>query len=280
MKRNLLFWITGLIFLAGCSDDNDSVTPNAQVAKAFSEKYPAASQVSWEPKNSYMTVKFLYDQLSNTAWFNQNGQWHLTETELRSKDQLPEAVLSAFTSSVYAQWTIDEIDRLERPDSENIYVLEVKNGQQEYELYYSEDGVLIKELPDDDHDDYEDYLPDTQPIPSVITAFISTRYPQARIIEYETEHGMTEVTIIDENRSKEVVFNANNEWVNTHYDVRETEIEDIVRQALANSAYNTYRIDDIEKYETAVSHYYLFELEQGEHETDISIDREGQITIR
>lgn len=278
MKLYLLSLIAGIICLTACDKDNDSLTPNDAINKAFNAKYPTASRVKWETKNSYMTADFIFEQSAATAWFDHSGQWYMTETELRSINELPEAVLTAFKNSEYANWTTDDIDRLERLDAEPIYVIEVKNGKQENDLYYSEDGILIKTIADNDDNDYQDYLPETNPTPSAITEFIKNKYPDARIIEIENEHGLTDVDIIHNNRGKEVTFNSKQEWINTHYDVLKNEVENNVLQALAASEYKDYYIDDIEKYETPQGDYYLFELEQGERELDIKIDLNGNIS--
>lgn len=277
MKLHLLSLIAGVLCLTACDNNDNSPAPNEAVTKAFTAKYPSASRVEWEYKGSYITAEFIYDKFSTTAWFDNTGQWFMTETELRNINQLPEAVLTAFKASEYATWSTDDVDRLERLDTETIYVIEVKNGRQEFDLIYSEDGILIKAIPDTDNDDYDEYLPDINPAPTAITEYINANYPDARIIEIDNEHGMTEVDIIHNNRSKEVVFNSKQEWVNTHYDVSQNEVEEIVLQALAASQYGNYHIDDIEKYETLAGDYYLFELERGEHEVKMKIDLNGNI---
>ena len=99
-------------------------------------------------------------------------------------------------------------------------------------------------------DDYENYLPDASELPASLQQFINDKYPTCRIIETETEHNRTEVDIIHENRSKEVIFDASGNWLNTHYDVRQNEVETAVMNALKTSAYADYIIDDIERYET------------------------------
>ena len=95
----------------------------------------------------------------------------------------------------------------------------------------------------------------------------------------EKKHSQTEVDIIHEKKSKEVVFDTQNQWINTHYDVLKNEVENNVLQALNQSEYANYTIDDIEKYETANGYYYLFELEKGEMEIELQIDTKGQITL-
>lgn len=278
MKRNLLIWFASLFYFTACSNE-DTPMPNASVLEAFNIKYPTASQVKWENKNSYLTAEFSDNNQAHTAWFDAQGQWYMTETELQDIAQLPPEVLTAFQSSPYAAWTTDDLDRLERSDAETIYVIEVKKGNQEYDLHYSTDGILLQAVPDNDMDDYEEYLPDPTALPAVLQEFITNQYPEARIIDTEKEHSQTEVDIIHEKKSKEVVFNTQNQWINTHYDVLKNEVENNVLQALNQSEYANYIIDDIEKYETANGHYYLFELEKGEMEINLKIDTEGQITF-
>ena len=164
MKTNLLFSIITLGLLYACQDD-DSITPNQLVSEAFFNKYPTADQVEWENERAYITAKFWQEQLAHTVWFDQFGQWYMTEIELNQIEKLPAAVRTAFESSEYKAEQIDDIDRLERLDSEDIYVIEVKKEGREYHLCYTEDGVLVKAIESDQNDDYEDYLP-TDPTPS------------------------------------------------------------------------------------------------------------------
>lgn len=278
MKTNILLLFAGLFCLLSCEDDH-SATPNSLVTQSFNQKFPNASQVEWKNKNNYVTADFILDQKSTTAWFDKNGQWYMTKTELRNKTGLPEPVLTAFENSDYAPWYIDDIDELERLDAEKIYVIEIEKNKEEKELYYSADGILIKIITDNHNDDYEDYLPDNNSIPASVTTFILEKYPQARIIETEWEHGYLEIDIIHENRSKELMFDSDYQWLNTHYDIRQNEVNPLIMEVLNNSEYKNYHIDDIEKYEIPEGYYYLFELEKGELEIDIKIDTNGNITV-
>lgn len=274
MKTKLLISIIALGFLTACQDD-DNITPNQLVIDALHNKYPSADNVEWENEKSYITASFWQEQLSHTAWFDNYGQWHMTEIELIQKEKLPEAVRTAFENSTYNNGRIDDIDLLERLDAENIYIIEVKQDGKEYHLCYSEDGVLVKTIEGDMNDDYEDYLP-TDPTPSEMTEFIQNRYPNARIVEIDIERNHIEVDIIHEQRGKELIFNAQKEWTHTHYDVLQTEIETVVLETLKQSEYKDYHIDEIEKYETPDGDYYLFELEKGK-EVRIKIDTNGNL---
>lgn len=145
---NLYALFFGLALFGFCSCDNDdSVTPDPQARQAFESKYPNATQVEWEKKNNYLIAEFIDNQLDGKAWFDATGRWYMTETELTHTSQLPEDVQKALANSEYAQWYIDDIDRLERNETETIYVIEVKKDKQEYDLYYSADGIWSKFRP-------------------------------------------------------------------------------------------------------------------------------------
>ncbi|MFR6634128.1 MAG: hypothetical protein ACLUQ6_03050 [Alistipes onderdonkii] len=82
-------------------------------------------------------------------------------------------------------------------------MLEVERAEQEFDLYYSEDGVLLREVPDrDGNDDHGDMLP--QELSKAISDFIARKYPGARIVDAEREKGNTEVDIIFAGKALEV----------------------------------------------------------------------------
>lgn len=270
-----ILWLWACILFAGCDDDNHT-GPNQQVMEAFNQKFPQATHVEWEKKNNYLKAEFNEQQFSHTAWFDLNGQWYMTEKELNQLSFLPETVQSAFKAGEYGNWQTDDIDQLERLDQETIYVIEVKKTGQEYKLFYSTDGVLIR-VTQDEEDEYESYLPTPGQLPAEIAEFIRTHYPEARIIEVETDHDKIEIDIIHQACSKEVIFEANTyKWLNTHYDIHPSKVPEIVMSTVS-SRYMGYRIEDIEKYETPESAYYLFELEKGKEELKVQVDLAGNI---
>ena len=142
-------------------------------------------------------------------------------------------------------------------------------------LYYSEEGILVKSVADTDNDS-ENYLP--AEIPAAIETFIKKQYPNARLVEIEVEHGMTEVDIIDGNISKEIVFNSSNEWISTSWDVRRNGLPETVTHAIASSEkYAGYQIDDAYFVETPdEGEYYLVELEKGELEVKVKVNAKGE----
>lgn len=275
MKFLLLAVALGVQSLCACDDD---YKPEAALQNAFEEKYPAATRVSWDTHGIYYVAKFHINRQEMEAWFDQSGQWFMTETNL-TFGQLPEKVAQAFRASRYAAWRVDDVDKVERPDQEIVYVIEVEQGEQDLDLHYTAEGILLKAEASDGDTFPADHLTNT--LPASVKEFIEKNYPGARIAEYETDKGFLEVDFIDtDNRANEAVFNAQNAWVYTTYEVLTGEVPEIVITALRSSQYKDWRIDDIDCYETATPKtpsYYRFELESGNREVKINIDTAGKL---
>ncbi|WP_455585689.1 PepSY-like domain-containing protein [Bacteroides sp.] len=261
--------------LQSCDSDDDHVVVPVELQKAFSEKYPSATRVEWEVEYGYYVADFYDNSYGASAWFSPDGKWYMTETDVPYA-ALPEVVKLAFEQGEYSAWTVDDVDKLEREGMETVYVIEVEMKSQgmEMDLYYSVEGMLIKAVADTD-DDTEGYLPPAQ-TPEAILAFINEKYPDARLVETEVEHGRTEVEIIHEGYCKEVIFDSNGNWVSTSWDIRRNELPTVVTQALAGSQYSAYTIDDVEYFETPGGDYYLLELEQRAKEVKVKIDTTGK----
>lgn len=270
---SILMAVACIIGLQSCDNDDDNLRVSPELQKAFLEKYPAATRVEWETKAGYyvadfmiMPVKLLPVHSGRCVVHDRNGVLYVG---------LPEAVKAAFEQGDYSTWTVDDVDKLERRDMETVYVIEVEKKPQEMDLYYSAEGLLIKAVADTDHDDdYESHLPIQAP--EAILSFINDKYPDARLIEIEVEQGVTEVEIVHEGRCKEVRFDKTNNWISTSWDIRRNELPAVVTQALANSEYSTYTVDDAEYYEAPQGDYYQIELEQGAKEVKVKIDTTGK----
>lgn len=279
MKKYLLALLAGLFLFSftACNDDDDddSFLPNAVITKAFKSKFPHASKTTWKTKKDYSVAKFINDGYEIDAWFNQNGLLYMTKTEFESLNDIPDvAVREAFNNSIYSKWKVDDVDYIDRLNIEGIYIIEVEQGEEELDLIFSKEGVLIKAIPDDNDNEYEDYVPNEKIL--AIIELVKVKYPHAQIVETDVEDGFIEIEIIENNIVKEVVYDYKSAWVNTNYDVKKAEVEEIVL-ATINKEYPGYEIDDIEKYETSTGVYYLFELEQGKQEIEVKVDLKGMI---
>lgn len=291
MKLKMYFALLamGMIGLQSCSNDDDDDLPSSQVPEAirnaFDSSFSNTANLSWETKTvskgQYYKAEFNNKSdngYKTEAWYTADGTWYMTETEM-PYNAIPQAVKTSFKSSEYASWKRDnEVDRIERNAvKEIIYIIEVESPQDvDMDLHYSADGILVKAVNDDGDGDNESLLPDT-PSEMVTTAteFIQKNYPNARIIEIEAEHGVIEIDIIHDNRSKEVLLGTTYEWISTSWDVYTLPAK--VTGAINASQYNGYVVDDAEYFETPDGNYYLVELEQGKNEVKIKITEDGEI---
>ena len=291
MKLKMYFALLamGMIGLQSCSNDDDDDLPSSQVPEAirnaFDSSFSDTANLSWETKTvskgQYYKAEFNNKSdngYKTEAWYTADGTWYMTETEM-PYNAIPQAVKTSFESSEYASWKRDnEVDRIERNAvKEIIYIIEVESPQDvDMDLHYSADGILVKAVNDDGDGDNESLLPDT-PSEMVTTAteFIQKNYSNARIIEIEAEHGVIEIDIIHDNRSKEVLLGTTYEWISTSWDVYTLPAK--VTGAINASQYNGYVVDDAEYFETPDGNYYLVELEQGKNEVKIKIKEDGEI---
>lgn len=278
MKR--IYLITVLVaaaFVLQSCDKNDLLTPsgNNEVESAFVMMYNDVTRAEWEKKGEYWTVDFRKNNKEMEAWFNQAGEWFLTETDIRF-DELPEAIKTAFRASEYKDWRIDDVDMIERKEMETSYVLEIEQGKQDCDLYYSPDGTLVKVVADGstDNNNNEHYLPSS--LSETIKTYISTKYPQARIVEMETERGMMEVDIVDGTIHRELLFNESGEWYQTETSLRFNMLPEAVKAAFQSGEYQGWRVDDVEMFERKdTGTFYVFEAEKGKREYKLHYSPEG-----
>ncbi len=290
MKRTSLLLAGCLtLLLAGC-DKNDGGPGEGPVSRqaqeALAVKYPNAANVVWETRGEYVVAHFSMASSKAaaataglSAWFDNGGDWYMTETDIRFED-LPTAVRTAFAAGEYAGREVDEADKLERNGTEIVYVIEVEGDgtETDADLYYSPDGVLIKMVADAEDDyDYEDYIP-AKPSPGV-ESYLREHHADARILEIDSEDGMTEVEILDGRLCRELLFDRNGNWLYTKTETDYDVVPDGVRQALTDSEYGSYRIDDIDHYRNANGDFYRFELESAAGDVKVDIAPDGTLSV-
>ncbi len=143
----LLLGTVFTVFAVSCDDDYDSSWVPNDVRSSFYQMYPGAKWVEWESEGAYIVASFR-SGAEREVWFSSiDGTWQMTETDLRYAS-LPEAVRTAHQASEYGTWGVDDVDLIERPDKEPVYVIDVErrtNGQElEHTLYYSADGTPLE----------------------------------------------------------------------------------------------------------------------------------------
>ncbi len=273
MKTNMLFsvLIAGSLLAGTSCDNDDDYLPEQTVIASFNTKYPEAKRVEWENKKGYKVVDFTLNGKESEAWFDTNGNWLLTETDIRFED-LPMPVQGVFVVSPYGAWRVEDVDMLTRPDADVVYVIEVEKGEQEKDLYYAEDGTLLRESDDDNGNGYE-----PSAIPVAVTEKLQALYPGATVLEYDREGAFLEIDIRDAGIHKEVRFDSANNWVSTEWDIPVSNVPVVIKDAIKASPYANYSIDDVEIRETPEGQFFVFELESGEKEAYLTIQSDGTI---
>ena len=152
----LFLALMGSVVLTACDKEDDirvSDVPTA-VLNTFEAKYPDVSRAEWEMKYGYYVADFWQEGMETDVWIDTKAEWKMTELDLGTNlTLLPIAVQDAFKNGTYASWRIDDIDKYERPDL-TFYLIEVEtNGLQDRNLYYAEDGSLLKDEVDKNNDD-------------------------------------------------------------------------------------------------------------------------------
>ena len=279
--------ICGTIALSSCDKQNgDGYIDNA-VYEAFDREFPGAKDVSWRTNGNYAIASFEWNgsrtgnDTDFTAWFEKTTAAFMMHEYDIPFSSLPQAVTTAFNESDYSKlpWRHDDEVDVIKKNGENLvlYVIEVEkeenNKETEADLYYSEDGVLVKEVLDaNQNPDYTDLLP-TQPANDAYS-WVESKYPGARIVDVEFEDGGVEVEFIFENIKHDALLTAGYEWIYTKKDYnRNSSVLPEAAKSHITTTYPNYYIDDIEYYETnSKGNFYSVEIE-GRNDNDIYIGR-------
>lgn len=155
--HGLFLALLSVVVFTACDNDDDDLrlkdVPTV-VVDSFETQFPNAGRAEWESQTGYLVVDFWLDGIETHAWYNRDGKWQMTESDLDlNLKALPQTVQDAFQSGQYAAWTIDNIDKYERP-ADVFYLIEVETaGQQDRKLFYDPEGILLRDEPDRDNDD-------------------------------------------------------------------------------------------------------------------------------
>lgn len=306
----LAFACCALVFTA-CSDDNDdkvipSDVPEA-VLKAFENKYGDIKDVKWEKKNNYNVARFQTGAITKagnsyttSAWYDDNGSEKQVNQDIPFAN-LPEAVKTAFDAyqkKMYADWKADDdVDVVSRLDMGLIYIIEIEKGKEERELSFSPDGVLLKDVLDTDDDD--EILPVI--VSDEIKKKIAELFPNSKsvvILEIDTDDddNETEIDILDDGIHKEVKLDAKGNWISTEFETTLPEAMEIMNTlnpailaklvAMAGQAgIDLTKPEIIRNTEvTVVDHvtkgmYFEVEIEIGDNDLEVIIDKDGNISF-
>ena len=176
---NLFTFISSGQTLFATNDDGEKAYPEidiksvpAEVAVKFAEDYPVTSYENWygyptftnesdwysyDPKfysdkyPEFFIVEFMQNNSPHKAIFYLNGDRIASYRRLNSDSPeiLPEKVSNAINNSEYKTWNIViESEEIILRDSNQmkVYRIEIQNGNDKHLLYYTIEGILLKDL--------------------------------------------------------------------------------------------------------------------------------------
>ena len=152
----LFLALFGAVVLTSCDKEDDIRISDVPcvVMNSFDANFPNAGRAEWEKKSGCLVADFWQDGMDMSAWYNPNGEWLMTESDLGvNLSVLPQAVQDAFKSSQYANWHVDDIDKYERPN-DVFYLIEIETkGESDRDLFFAPDGALLKDEVDKENNE-------------------------------------------------------------------------------------------------------------------------------
>lgn len=113
--------------------------------------------------------------------------------------------------------------------------------------------------------------------PQIVKDTFAEKFPNATNVEWEKESDTEwEAEFKLNGKEHSSNFMQDGTWVETEYEVAESEIPQIVMDTL-NTSFEGYEIEEMEYSETAEGSVYEFEIEKGESEMEVAIDANGKI---
>ena len=101
--------------------------------------------MEWRDKLTGFTASFSVDSIDYLASFSNKGEWESTEIGIEQSD-LPEVVQDGFEKSKYADWTVNEIRKIELPDDVLQYRIQVERSDiNKRNLYFSSKGRMLRD---------------------------------------------------------------------------------------------------------------------------------------
>ena len=222
LKMYFIMLALGLFSFAmqSCDDDDEDAPVSEQLEKAFTNEFGNVAH-NWSTRGTNHVASFNQDNTEKEAWFDANGVWLMTETDI-AYDALPAPVKQAFEAlTQYEGWKRDDVDMLERKGMEKVYVIEIEKGKEELNLFFDVNGNLLKEVADKDDDSFN-YLPSE--LPATVAQLLNEKYAGYKLLEVEVDpvSKLLEVDVLLQSAKLEVCFDvtASYAWVSTSQDVQ------------------------------------------------------------
>lgn len=143
-----------LIVSSACAQKLRESEVPVVVKEAFTKQFASIKKVKWskESENEF-EAEFKSSQGEQSANFDMNGNWLVTETEMSEKS-LPAAVLATIKRE-FAGYEVEETEKAETPDNGTFFEVKLEQGKKAIVAQITTDGKVQKteeeKEPDDKH---------------------------------------------------------------------------------------------------------------------------------
>ena len=131
-----------LVLAASCGEKRSSITPTPAVITSFKAHFGKEPKARWEisGQSSY-EASFKQDHHAIKAYFDKNGNWLKTESEL-SSSELPSVVVKTIAGAFNGN-SISKVLLIEKSGEATTYRLFLKSGRHLSTVDLTTDGVIL-----------------------------------------------------------------------------------------------------------------------------------------
>jgi hypothetical protein len=115
------------------------------ISTAFESKFLNAKKTKWHKNENHFIATFISDRHAVKVTYSKAGDWEQISLKLNLKE-LPAKVFMSWFQNFYGNWMPRKIEKIETPETQPVYLLEVHQHKMIREIIYDENGKLLKEI--------------------------------------------------------------------------------------------------------------------------------------
>ena len=120
----------------------ENVKVPAKIQKHFLEMQPNASDFVWTVEGNIYQVDFYLDNRHTTSYFDKQGTWLETESEI-TVDELAHDVLQTLKTKM-GEYTIVDIELVNTKEGEILYEVDLEKGEKIYDILFNPNGKILR----------------------------------------------------------------------------------------------------------------------------------------
>jgi hypothetical protein len=117
------------------------------VVKKFKSTHSNAILEYWEKEGNNYEVHFTVKDKAHESKYSPEGNWIETESPIELK-KIPAKVMAGWNKSIYKDWDIKKILKIETADKKVLYEFEAVKTSTPKEIRFSSEGVIASEQAD------------------------------------------------------------------------------------------------------------------------------------